>query len=144
MISSPAGSFFFIRSPDFFCRRVNKPNEENFSKRLQQKCECWRQVREFYCSVEDFRFPHRSWVVGDSVLPCRRVCVFRILGGSTYETSGNRKSMIQRHIPKDSDSYTSFLLELKSNIRKSKQDRQCTYNVTLERVRVTVVAVEKY
>jgi hypothetical protein len=29
------------------------------------------------------------------------------------------------------------------SIRKKKQDRQCAYNVTLRRVRVTIVAVEK-
>jgi hypothetical protein len=30
-----------------------------------------------------------------------------------------------------------------NHFRELKQDKQCTYNVTLKRVRVTIVAVEK-
>ena len=32
---------------------------------------------------------------------------------------------------------------IKQYVSVNKQDRQCTYNVTLRRVRVTIVAVEK-
>jgi hypothetical protein len=39
--------------------------------------------------------------------------------------------------------HTRYKTHTVKNLKCLKQDRQCTYNVTLRRVRATIVAVEK-